>query len=72
MILCSGLLLLLSLILAGGSRVAADNDDNNGIHCVADDGNHECLKTTTCSFDNQKVRMFPFVNNIKVLVSFFR
>ena len=64
MILCSGLVLLLSLILAGGSRVAADNDDNNGIHCVADDdGNHECSKATTCSFDNQlnqAVRMFPF------------
>ena len=61
MILCSGLVLLLSLILAGGSRVAADDDDNNGIHCVADDGNHECLKTTTCSYDNQYVRTFPFI-----------
>ena len=58
MILYSVLLLLLSLILAGGSRVSADNDK---IHCVADDGNYECLKTTTCSFDNQAVRMFPYI-----------
>lgn len=47
-LLWSSLLLLVVLTFLVPARATG-----NKIQCVADDGNHKCVSTTSCDFDNQ-------------------